>query len=407
MYVYELIDEETHTWRRELVLELFNPYEAHLILSLPLSWVNREDGWTWNFTRHGGFSVRSGYHQAMHVHNSIVGPSSSSPSFKGDCLWHLNIPEKLKLFLGQSYCDILPTKDNLLCRRVNVDSECPMCNLEDESVLHCLKSCQVAHAVWIGCPLSLRVSEIQADTFADCFNSISTLLQMEQLELFCVLCWKIWHARNELLWNGKSVNPRHIIEHSLHFLADYRRATLLKGGAKPSRNRNGTRWTPPLADCVKINIDAALSWQQRTSGMGAVARDSSGEVLAALSCKGQEVSAAEIAEACSLREALQWAQELCFRKVIMESDCASIVTAINSDIPTMHSSLGFILSDCRILMASFLSCTIQHVHREGNSVAHELAKRALHAEADEYWIKEVPTDIAQLVTGDIADTCNL
>ncbi|GLU05614.1 hypothetical protein SLE2022_227070 [Rubroshorea leprosula] len=77
-----------------------------------------------------------------------------------------------------------------------------------------------------------------------------------------------------------------------------------------------------------------------------------------------------------------------------------MVTAKNSKIPIMHSAFGSILSDCRQLMSSFLFCTIQNVHREGNSVAHELAKRALHAEADEYWIEEVPIGIAQLVTGD-------
>ncbi|GLT45633.1 hypothetical protein SLA2020_194520 [Shorea laevis] len=187
---------------------------------------------------------------------------------------------------------------------------------------------------------------------------------------------------------------------------EYRRVTALKGkGVRPARCRSGIRWSPPESDYVKINIDGALSSQTRVSGMGAVARDSSGEVLAALACKGPEVVVAEIAEVCSLRKALRWAQELSFRKVIMETDCASIVTAINSTIPNVHSALSPVLSDCRQLMSSFLSCTVQHVHREGNSVAHELAKRALHAEADEYWIEEVPMGIAQLVTGDKPTTC--
>ncbi|GKV09420.1 hypothetical protein SLEP1_g20927 [Rubroshorea leprosula] len=91
--------------------------------------------------------------------------------------------------------------------------------------------------------------------------------------------------------------------------------------------------------------------------MGAVASDSSGEVLAALACKGPGDG------------------------------------AINSSISNIHSALSPVLSDCRQLM-SFLSCTIQHLHREGIPVAHELAKRALHAEADEYWIEEVPMGIA-------------
>ncbi|GLT56437.1 hypothetical protein SLA2020_294760 [Shorea laevis] len=65
MYVSDLIDENTCTWRRDLVMENFNPHEAQLIMSIPLSWMRRNDGWTWLFTRDGNYSVRSGYHQAI------------------------------------------------------------------------------------------------------------------------------------------------------------------------------------------------------------------------------------------------------------------------------------------------------------------------------------------------------
>ncbi|GKV31570.1 hypothetical protein SLEP1_g40248 [Rubroshorea leprosula] len=47
-------------------------------------------------------------------------------------------------------------------------------------------------------------------------------------------------------------------------------------------------------------------------------------------------------------------------------------------------------------MTSFLHCQVNHICCEGNAVAHELAKRALQAEANEYWIEEVPVDIAHL-----------
>ncbi|GLT48412.1 hypothetical protein SLA2020_220410 [Shorea laevis] len=100
--------------------------------------------------------------------------------------------------------------------------------------------------------------------------------------------------------------------------------------------------------------------------MDAVARDSLGEVMAAMVCKGQGLVPTEIAEACSLRHALRWAQNLSFRRIIMESDCASIVTALNSSTLSFHSSLGAVLLDCKRLMTSFLSCHVQHVRREGN-----------------------------------------
>ncbi|GLU03825.1 hypothetical protein SLE2022_210010 [Rubroshorea leprosula] len=94
--------------------------------------------------------------------------------------------------------------------------------------------------------------------------------------------------------------------------------------------RMETRWTPPSGDHVKINIDGAISAHQRAYGMGAIARNSLGEVVATMACQGQGPVCTEIFEACCLRKALQWAHELSFEKMIMESDCARLVTAMNS-----------------------------------------------------------------------------
>ncbi|GLT58959.1 hypothetical protein SLA2020_318120 [Shorea laevis] len=118
--------------------------------------------------------------------------------------------------------------------------------------------------------------------------------------------------------------------------------------------------------------------------MGALAWNHAGEVLAAMASKGQGAVEAEVAEACSLRRALQSAHSLAFRRLVVESDCATIVSAITSETFKMNSSLGLILLDCKALLESFEYCRVQHVRRTGNAAAHELARRALTAEADEF-----------------------
>ncbi|GLT38758.1 hypothetical protein SLA2020_129840 [Shorea laevis] len=105
--------------------------------------------------------------------------------------------------------------------------------------------------------------------------------------------------------------------------------------------------------------------------MGAVARDHASNVVATMACKGQGAVAIEVAEACSLHKALQWARCLSSDKIILELDCANIVKAMQTDSPSMNSTLGLIISDNKMLMTSFLSCQIQRIRRVGNSVAHE------------------------------------
>ncbi|GLU23845.1 hypothetical protein SLE2022_398210 [Rubroshorea leprosula] len=253
----------------------------------------------------------------------------------------------------------------------------------------------------MGCPLNLRVSLFNGDNFASFLDHMAALLQKEQLEFLCVLCWQIWNSRNNALWNGRMPNPQIIIEQSLRFMDGYSRAIALRGRGTSTSQKRETRWSPPSEGHVKINVDGAVSSHKRIYGMGAVVRNNSGEVVVAMACKGQGAVGVEIAEACCMCKALQWACEFSFDRVMMESDCASLVTALNSGIAAINSGLGTVISDCKLLMAFILDCRVQHIRQEGNSVAHELARRALHAKDDEFWIVEFPPFIAHIVTGEL------
>ncbi|GKV06524.1 hypothetical protein SLEP1_g18408 [Rubroshorea leprosula] len=308
-YVSDLIDDSSHAWNRDLIQNTFSSYEAHLILSLPISWEQCEDRWTWSLTRHGTYSVRSGYHCAMNMQRDMGVPSSSNASFGGNKVWNLSIPGKIKFFIWSAYRNVLPTRDNLQKKHILVELECPVCGSDMEFVVHCLLFCSVARAVWHGNPLSLRVSEFPSSSFADFFDAMCTELGKEQLEL------------------------------------------LLHGE---------TKWKPPDEQTIKINVDGAVAEQRRVFGMGAVARDHCGEVLATMAYQGRDVAAAEIVEAY----------------------------------------LGNVLSDCKLLMSSFLHCRVKHVRRTGNAVAHELAKRALRAEGDEFFRNEMLDYLAPFVSSD-------
>ncbi|GLT25850.1 hypothetical protein SLA2020_009530 [Shorea laevis] len=78
-----------------------------------------------------------------------------------------------------------------------------------------------------------------------------------------------------------------------------------------------------------------------------------GDVLAAITSKGNGLLSAKESEACSLRKTLQWAKNLMFDNIVIEVDCASIVMAINNGTQSLNSRLGTILLDYHNLMAFF------------------------------------------------------
>ncbi|GKV02674.1 hypothetical protein SLEP1_g15072 [Rubroshorea leprosula] len=282
----------------------------------------------------------------MSSHDS---PSGSSSNFRRGCLWNVDVPEKVRLVGWQAY----------------------------------------------------RGSELHVDHFAAFLDSMVSILGREQSELLCILCWKIWGCRNEAVWHGKHTSPQFIIENGLGYLNEYKQAMNSKGRrVRLGQRLSETRWRPLDMGHVKINIDGAILEQQQSFGIGVVAGDHTSNVVASMAYKGQGAVAAEVAEACTLRKALQWAHDLSFEKIIVESDCANITAAMQSDFLAMNSSLGSIISNSKMLMTTFLDYRLQHTRREGNLIAHELAKRALQAEVDKYWVGDISGTIAQFVIGD-------
>jgi hypothetical protein len=68
----------------------------------------------------------------------------------GKKLWAIKAPNSSKIFLWKTCQNLLPTKQNLLRKRVVEDDLCPCCKIQEESIIHALWSCPSTQDVW-GC----------------------------------------------------------------------------------------------------------------------------------------------------------------------------------------------------------------------------------------------------------------
>jgi hypothetical protein len=92
--VSELIDVDTRWWKIELLESLFSREEVQSILSLPVSFTNREDVCIWRGSKNGIFTVRSAYYIQKELEKRRLAKSSSS---KDHCtfwrkIWDLRVP---------------------------------------------------------------------------------------------------------------------------------------------------------------------------------------------------------------------------------------------------------------------------------------------------------------------------
>ncbi|KAL0001542.1 hypothetical protein SO802_015323 [Lithocarpus litseifolius] len=111
-------------------------------LATPLQQDGSLDTLIWKETKSGSFSVKSAYKVVIRMRDTIWVEHSSARK-DGTFwrrLWRLNVSPKVRMFLWRACSNILPTRENLNKRRVQVD---PMCEVNDVE-----KRTVTAWAIW-------------------------------------------------------------------------------------------------------------------------------------------------------------------------------------------------------------------------------------------------------------------
>ena len=123
--------------------------------------------------------------------------------------------------------------------------------------------------------------------------------------------------------------------------------------------------------------------------------------MASLSQQVPPLTTAAQVDAMTARKAIELALEIGLTKVIIEGDLDTIYRELNSTDPSLALH-GHVIQDIRCLVSSFVSHSFTHVHRQGNNVAHALARWAINSPNLTVWMKDVPPNIQCVVQADLA-----
>ena len=148
-------------------------------------------------------------------------------------------------------------------------------------------------------------------------------------------------------------------------------------------------WKPLLGLLYKLNFDATIFASKRAQNVGVVIRNAEGEVMVALSARGEAVDDSEEAEVLACRKALEFAIDARFSELIVEGDDAIVMQVISSTHPNL-SRLGLIYEDICCLAASLRYVFFSCVRRSVNSVADSLARYASLLDDEVAWLEESP-----------------
>ncbi|XP_075663206.1 uncharacterized protein LOC142632745 [Castanea sativa] len=123
-------------------------------------------------------------------------------------------------------------------------------------------------------------------------------------------------------------------------------------------------------------MDAAMFVDLDCTGIRVVFWDHEGCVIAALSQRIPLSESDEMAKALAVRRTVVFAQELSLTNVIIEEESLRVIHALGES-GQCKTLFGQVIEETRRLGESLQLCQFLHVRRDGNRLAHALAKREI------------------------------
>ena len=135
------------------------------------------------------------------------------------------------------------------------------------------------------------------------------------------------------------------------------------------------RLKPPRNEFLKINYDGATFLKENKSGIGVVIRDGDGEVIASCSKLLHQAYSSREVEAMAAVTALSLALDIGVQQAILEGDSLEVFEAQRMTVSL--APFGLFIDEVKSLSSQFVKLLYSHTLREGNSLAHGLAKYAI------------------------------
>ncbi|KAL9450019.1 hypothetical protein AB3S75_011871 [Citrus x aurantiifolia] len=255
------------------------------------------------------------------------------------------------------------------------------------------------NAIWRCTDLEAAVQTIRRDDMLSTMHSLMRKGAKSDIDYVASIWWSTWHARNKLLFEGKKPDPRKTVAKAKAIVVTYQSMQFKEQGSPRSiEEKKAQRWNPPPSSKLKINVDAAVHAESQMAGLGAVIRNSQGQVVVAAVKSINFQGDVSIAEAKAVQWGMEVARKASFTNVIIETDCSMVADLANNKVSN-KTEIWWTIAEIQSSKQDFQSIDFYHVPRQCNTNAHSLAKRALKSSESVIWRDEFPADVLCLFDG--------
>ncbi|KAG5395391.1 hypothetical protein IGI04_025354 [Brassica rapa subsp. trilocularis] len=194
------------------------------------------------------------------------------------------------------------------------------------------------------------------------------------------MCWTLWTARNQLIFENKSPSQRETTTKALKTAREWAQA---QEGLTKQHQQPITKLIPhrrqelDISDLTVCFTDAAWDKASNKAGLAWTFNQQATSMTHEGSKVSDHVSSALMAEALAIREALQSAISLDITRIKINSDNQTLIRVINSEIK--DKEIYGVSQDIKIFTALFASISFNFIPRAENVRADSLAKASLRA----------------------------
>ncbi|KAL0402321.1 UNVERIFIED_CONTAM: hypothetical protein Slati_4262000 [Sesamum latifolium] len=165
--------------------------DADCILGINLGPSGVWDKLVWHYEEKGIFTVKSAYKLAIEL--KTEGSCSQSGSY-WNFIWKSKALPKVVLFAWKLVCEALPTTENLKKRGIPISDSC-FCSID-----------MGGFGFVVG---ELRFTSASVE---DWFRAVHGELDQSEWYLFLNICWALWWARNQRMFEGREVEAPEVGE---------------------------------------------------------------------------------------------------------------------------------------------------------------------------------------------------
>ena len=124
-------------------------------------------------------------------------------------IWGLNVPCKVKNLVWRAAKNSLPTKQNLVKRKVLIDDHCDHCKMQQEDPLHALYLYPKLKEIWLSVQAWNQCSLRQTTSFIDLMGCI--LAENRDPNLFAMIVWVVWKRQNDMRVGKRGENLLNLV----------------------------------------------------------------------------------------------------------------------------------------------------------------------------------------------------